>query len=263
MPTLIIRLVDGEKVEYTYQPCQSYENTIEPYQWWPEANLPGGIIQNNHYLVDHYEPRLMQVPYSVRGPSLEYISAAMCLNAQTFDETDNCLNNYNQETPSKLDGVYRSGWETFAYMNHKTTNGIVFTDVDQVFVLKNDGDANRRQCIIGFQAVSHGLNAVMDFTNFVNNSNDATSYCGRSGVHDGIKNELWKITDNPRYASVIVPALETCHDVTCVGHSLGGALCNLFTMCANQRLENLDESHDAQTGWDDYKSLIWTKKKAD
>ena len=33
--------------------------------------------------------------------------------------------------------------------------------------------------------------------------------------------------------------------MTCVGHSLGGSLCNVWTMCANQGEENLSKADDA------------------
>ena len=46
----------------------------------------------------------------------------------------------------------------------------------------------------------------------------------------------------------------------CVCRSLARevALCNVFTMCANQGEENLDEADDAGR-WDDFKALSWTK----
>ena len=75
-------------------------------------------------------------------------------------------------------------------------------------------------------------------------------------IDGGISSELWKITYDSQYVSTVVPALEICHEVTCVEHSLGGAICNLFTMCANQGLENLDNSDNKRMS-DVYHSLIW------
>ncbi len=100
----------------------------------------------------------------------------------------------------------------------------------------------------------------MDLMDFLFLNNKEQSYCGRNGVHAGVAHELWLLTHDSQYTSEIVPALETCHEVTCVGHSLGGALCNLFTMCANQGLDNLQNSSLEDENWDDYESLIWTKK---
>jgi hypothetical protein len=114
-----------------------------------------------------------------------------------------------------------------------------------------------------------------------------TGYCGRYGVHAGVSDELWQITHDDQYSEIIKPALETCHEVTCVGFSLGGSLCNIFTMCANMGENNLDradgEGEDSERlysipihyfyfndelicslrstpeMYDDYNSLAWTK----
>ena len=140
----------------------------------------------------------------------------------------------------------------------------MLSDSDTVFVLKkDDASTNYRSCIIGFQ----GSDSFLDLSNFVSINNEETSYCGRYGVHTGTANELWHLTHDSQYASEIVPALESCHEVTCVGHSLGGALCSLFTMCANRGLEYLQNNNDSELVFeedakhlDDYNSLIWTKK---
>lgn len=156
------------------------------------------------------------------------------------------------ETSMELGGAAAMGWEAFAYMKHVTSG-----DTDQVYILKNDQNGvNWWQCAIAIE----GSNSVSDLMLFVNSNNDNTTYCGRSGVHAGLAGELRGITHNDQYASNIVPALETCSEVACVGHSKGGAMCNLFTMCANVGLGNMEGIADAN-GWDDYSSLIWTKKK--
>ena len=102
-------------------------------------------------------------------------------------------------------------------------------------ILKNDRNINHRKCIIHFEAAE----SLTDFTDFLFANSQSTAYCGRNGVHAGVSDELWHITHNVQYSAIIKPALETCHEVTCVGHSLGGALCNMFVMCANQGEENL------------------------
>ena len=281
MSTLVLRQVDGSSnVEYTYKPCRSYDNVIDDCQWWPKSDEASNMIRNNiHGLDDHYEQRLVQIPKYVRGPALEYVSVARCSYKSSYDEIQTCLKQYNTETFSRLGGVASLGWEPFAYMVHTEERTVGFlSDTDIVYVVKkderdyyynnnksnNNRDTSHRKCIIVFQ----GSDKTADFANFALGSNDSTDYCGRSGVHTGVSNELWKITHNPQYATVIKPALETCDDVTCVGHSLGGALCNVFTMCANQGLENLNKgwsntNNDEREMWDDYNSLIWTKKEQD
>mmetsp|Transcript_15049 Transcript_15049/g.28604 ORF Transcript_15049/g.28604 Transcript_15049/m.28604 type:complete len:466 (+) Transcript_15049:544-1941(+) len=257
MATLVLRSRDdGRAEEYTYRACRNYDD-VDTYshQWWPAANLDSDVMPgwNIHDLDEHYERRLKHVPYTIRGPSLEYVSVAKCAYETTFSKLRSCLNNYEQKTSSRIGGVSVYGWKTFAFMVRETDSSMPFADdTDTVYVLKKDQSANYRKCIIGFQ----GSDGASDLANFIFRSKDPTDYCGRSGVHTGVKNELWRITHDSQYANVIVPALETCHEVTCVGHSLGGSLCNLFTMCANHGLENLRGSNNRKM-WDDYNSLIW------
>ena len=280
MDVLIVRLVDGNKIEYTLRYCsrQMIVNTnqtthdIEPYQTWPKPNLDSSILNNNHYIPNHYEPRLRHIPSSVRGHALEYTSVAQCLyESYSYESIQNCIKMYNTQTPSRLNGVYENGWMPFAYMKQEESlmsNGIlgmIMNDVDQVYVLKNDNvhdnnddddtTNNRRKCIIAFQ----GSSSITDLLNFVSTTNKGTtSYCGIDGIHNGVANELSKLIHNRQYTTIIKPALETCHDVTCVGHSLGGSLCNLFTLCANQKVESID-ANDLD-GWREYQTLIWDKR---
>ena len=125
-----------------------------------------------------------------------------------------------------------------------------------VSVYKNDENPSHRKCIISFMGSQQ---TVGDLTAFLFTSGGTTGYCGRNGVHIGVRDELWHITHDEKYQNTIKPALETCHEVTCAGHSLGGALCNVFVMCANTGEENLDEFDD-QGMYDDYNSLAWTKR---
>ncbi|KAL3771017.1 LOW QUALITY PROTEIN: hypothetical protein ACHAW5_002275 [Stephanodiscus triporus] len=134
--TLVIQLVGGTNDEYISHPCNMDESEIEGYQWWPEASLP--VIHNNHELLNHYETRLAHVPYSVQGPSLEFISVSRCVtHSNSLDEIKNCVDNYSTESHLKLEGVAALGWDPFAYMSIESALfGI--TDTDRVYVLKND-----------------------------------------------------------------------------------------------------------------------------
>lgn len=255
MDTLILRSVDGV-YEYEYMKCS--DNTYQHnFQWWPGSDVPGDMLPgyNIHSLDDYYEARLLTVKASVARPMLNYASAARCSYA---DSVTQCLRNYRSENVNKVAGVASLGYEVLAQMKHESSF-MTSTDYDGVIVLKNDIE-NNRQCIISFE----GSDGLSDLAGFVGGNKNPTSYCGRTGIHSGVKDELWGITHDSQYASVIKPALETCHEVTCVGHSLGGSLCNLFTMCANQGMENLERmGYDDESMWDDYYSLIWTKMTGD
>ena len=110
-----------------------------------------------------------------------------------------------------------------------------------MFVLKNDINYAHRKCIISFKGSETYTG---DLGNFLFGKAGAGDYCGSRGVHTGVKDELWQLTNNPQYERHIKPALASCQELSCVGHSLGGALCNVFTMCANQGLENLNQKGD-------------------
>lgn len=168
------------------------------------------------------------------------------------------MSDYKSVSSHGITGVAGLGYSLLVHMNHES-RFVTATDNDSVIVLKNDNNPTFRKCIISFK----NSDTLSDLIGFVGRNNDATSFCGRSGVHSGVKDELWDIINDSQYTASIKPALETCHEVTCVGHSLGGALCNLFTMCANQGLENLNKFTNGNDGWDDYYALTWTKMSSD
>lgn len=256
MDTLILRSVDGA-YEYNYQRC-SDGTSQHNFQWWPDSNVPSQMMPgyNIHNLDDHYEARLMSVKQSIGGFMTSLVSAARCTYA---DSVWQCLRNYKNDSINRIPGVSALGYQLLAEMHH-ASSFLSSTDYDGVVILKNDVSDSYRKCIISFE----GSDGIADLTEFVGLNTMPTSYCGRSGIHSGVKNELWGITHDSQYASIIKPALETCHEVTCVGHSLGGSLCNLFTMCANQGRENLEKSYGSdESQWDDYYSLIWTKMTSD
>jgi hypothetical protein len=255
MDTLILRSVDGA-YEYNYQRCSdgTYEHN---FQWWPDSGVPSEMVPGFHIhsLDDHYEARLMRVKQSIGGLLTSLVSAARCSYA---DSVWQCLKNYRSDSINRIPGVSALGYQLLAEMQHQSSF-MSSTDSDAVIVLKNDVNDSYRKCIISFE----GSDGLADLTEFVGWNNNPTSYCGRNGVHSGVKNELWSITHDSQYASIIKPALETCHEVMCVGHSLGGSLCNLFTMCANQGKENLENGYSDESQWDDYNTLIWTKMTSD
>ncbi|KAL7536257.1 hypothetical protein ACHAWF_005417 [Thalassiosira exigua] len=258
MTTLVIRLVDGWKVEHVYKPCRDYDGVAQyNHQMWPPGHLDSGMLPgfNVHRLHEDYEPRLLQVPYYVRGPALEYVSIARCVYRSTHEGIHNCLNQYREnESPSRQGGAGEVGWELAAVMDHETTSSVPW-DSDSMSIFRNDRDPDRRRCIVGFQGSDH----LADLANFVLGNADEVSYCGRHGVHGGTVGELRGITSDRQYRDVIVPALEECDEVTCVGHSLGGSLCQLFMYCANADPEGFHVSNGLAKN--DYESLVWDRKK--
>merc|ERR1711879_319485 len=63
-----------------------------------------------------------------------------------------------------------------------------------------------------------------------------------------MKAALLDIVHDNRFQQQIKPVLQKCKAVNCVGHGMGGSICDLFTACANSGRQ-----------WDaDYKSIAWT-----
>mmetsp|Transcript_77602 Transcript_77602/g.179952 ORF Transcript_77602/g.179952 Transcript_77602/m.179952 type:complete len:402 (+) Transcript_77602:44-1249(+) len=75
-----------------------------------------------------------------------------------------------------------------------------------------------------------------------------TGYCGFPNVHAGYRDKLWWLTKD--VWQQLRPKLSKCRKVACVGHSLGGSLCDIFAACAN-----------SGRTWDvDYKQQMWTRE---
>lgn len=114
-------------------------------------------------------------------------------------------------------------------------------DVDPVTVVQN---SKTLDCALVFT----GTNSVSEFS--TSTTQYGTGYCGFTGVHVGYRNELWTISNNKWHE--IRPKLEMCGRVICVGHSLGGSLCEIFAACANSG--NYSDP--------DYQLIAWKKGRA-
>lgn len=77
-----------------------------------------------------------------------------------------------------------------------------------------------------------------------------------SFVHGGFKERLMTIVKTPAFQSNIRPKLSSCARVYAVGHSLGGAMAELFTAC------NSRAPKQGEFGYEDYQWMGWTKGTA-
>jgi len=110
-------------------------------------------------------------------------------------------------------------------------------DVDPVMLVQEKGSLD---CALIFT----GTNAFSEFA--TSTTQYSTGFCGFRGTHVGYRDELWTLTKN--VFPFMKPKLAKCRKVICVGHSLGGALCELFAACANS----------GHTDDPDYQLLAWT-----
>lgn len=145
------------------------------------------------------------------------------------------------ETDSKA-GVREFYARDPSYARWKGVGGFVYEDPngdrDKVVVGQN---LETLDCVVIFE----GTDTFSElFTSVVQHP---TGYCGFDGVHAGYRNELWTLS-GPLWQAYVKPKLGKCRRVTCTGHSLGGALCEIFAACANS-----GHVHDP-----DYQRLVWT-----
>lgn len=100
-------------------------------------------------------------------------------------------------------------------------------------------------CALAFTGTNEGGEFARSITSH------PSSFCGLDHkVHSGYKDELRDIANH--VWPLIRPKLERCSTVTCVGHSLGGSLCDLFTACANSW--NVEDP--------DFQKFTWAKRRA-
>lgn len=131
--------------------------------------------------------------------------------------------------------VHAPGWSLVQREVYKTS-----MDTDPVLVLQQ---AETLDCALVFTGTNSGADLPASTTSY------GTGFCGFEGVHKGYRDELSTIT--VALWKKVRPTLEQCNKVTCVGHSLGGALCELFAGCANS----------GHTTDPDFQALAWEKAK--
>eukprot|EP00930_Biecheleria_cincta_P060165 TRINITY_DN4585_c0_g1_i2.p1 TRINITY_DN4585_c0_g1~~TRINITY_DN4585_c0_g1_i2.p1 ORF type:complete len:488 (-),score=69.55 TRINITY_DN4585_c0_g1_i2:78-1541(-) len=112
--------------------------------------------------------------------------------------------------------------------------------VDNMFLVQ---DEKTLDCVFVFE----GTHTINEFFGSIGISMAKPHYCGFEGAHKGYGGKLsWLM----KYGMPkLRPSLAKCRRVTCTGHALGGALCDIFAACANS----------GRTDNDQYKDQMWTK----
>lgn len=73
------------------------------------------------------------------------------------------------------------------------------------------------------------------------------AFCGLEGVHGGFQAELRRLAGTRMFQELVRPALSKCASVSITGHSLGGAMAELYAGCVNR--QQLSEEKRLTLGW--------------
>jgi len=122
------------------------------------------------------------------------------------------------------------GWKIVALETKVSGAGTLY-DEDPVMIAQH---STTLDCALVFAGTNNVANELTSST-----TTYGTGYCGFDDVHVGYRNELWHVTK--ALWPAIAPKLAKCGKVSCVGHSMGGPLCDIFAACANSgRTEDPD-----------------------
>jgi len=207
-----------------YTPCNAH---LDGHPEWPQR---GASVYHEWRLhqEDDYVDRLKNVAIEgTKASELEPFKTAKLFAELAWRGYDNF------ENEKKWIANNLPGWRLVLRALDSHGN-----DEDPVMIVQ---ESSTLDCAIVFAGTN-------DFSEFSTSTTQyGTGYCGFDDVHVGYRNELWTITNHMKQH--LKPTLEKCRMVTCVGHSLGGALCEIFAACANS-----GNSTDP-----DYQLLAWNK----
>lgn len=213
------------KQESLYAPCNGSLG-LDGHPEWPQKGV-GIFSEWRLHQEDDYTDRLQTVMIdgqTVADQAPFNVSAQFAHLAWRTYET-------LREAKAKARKMI-SGWRLVAYF--QDVHG---SDRDPVGLMQ---DESTLDCAVLFTGTN-------DFAEmFTSTVSFGTGFCGFSDIHVGYRNELWTLTGE-YWEKHMKPRLSKCRRVSCVGHSLGGALCEVFAACANS----------GHTADEDFKRLIW------
>lgn len=113
------------------------------------------------------------------------------------------------------------GWRLVARETRVQGDG-TFYDEDPVLLVQ---ETTSLDCALVLTGTNNDNELTTSTTSF------STGYCGFDHVHAGYRNELWSIAKD--LWPSLRPKLASCRQVSCVGHSMGGSLCEILAACAD------------------------------
>lgn len=135
--------------------------------------------------------------------------------------------------------AFPPGWELIK--QGEVFSGSAAVDRDNLKLYKFTAT---NECVFTFEGSNIETNGgrFYDLGRFTGHgAGNMVTWCGKKNLHRGVKDELWTIIHSAAYAD-FKPELAECQKVTCAGHSLGGALCDMWTHLANNGVEDSSDT---------------------
>jgi hypothetical protein len=89
------------------------------------------------------------------------------------------------------------------------------------------------------------------FCGFLDERDEQHLQAGHVFAHRGFRDQLLRVVQSSEYQANIRPLLSSCTTVMPVGHSLGGAMAELFAACVSRAPQR------GQAGYADYAYIGW------
>merc|ERR1719330_802278 len=182
---------------------------------WPEG--AGVFADWRLHWEDDYVPRLKHVKVHDEDMSkTEPFASAHQFASLAFKAYD------NTEHTKEVLATDLPGWTLVAKETRVAGSGSLY-DEDPVLMVQHE---ETLECALAFAGTNNNDNELA-----TSSQSYSTGYCGFDSVYVGYRNELWSLTKDvwPR----LRPKLSKCSKVSCVGHGLGGTLCEILAACAN------------------------------
>lgn len=259
--------------KYEYKPCEDLGRWDQAWFWWPKNQTPNTAI---HGMNENYLPRLKYFFFGTsdedtsvkslwtRTPTDDGVPADLIKNALLYGEmaqlnyaptADACNSDSDCETACvngrcngyatwKVNDAFPPGWELIKQGFVESGRSDIVREVKDIDDIKLFKKAATDECVFTFEGsnIETEGGQQYDLGRFTGpGAGDMVTWCGKDNLHRGVKDELWTIMQSDAYAD-FKPELAACQKVTCVGHSLGGALCDMWTHLANNGVEDSSDN---------------------
>mmetsp|Transcript_57543 Transcript_57543/g.168518 ORF Transcript_57543/g.168518 Transcript_57543/m.168518 type:complete len:405 (-) Transcript_57543:68-1282(-) len=202
---------------------------------WPNDRKGTEFAEWRLHWQEDYEPRLRALTLQGQDRSGEEPFKSACLSVilsfKTYDTTNHAEDAIRERFPS---------WKLVAKETLVSGSGALY-DEDPMMLFQ---DHETLDCMVTIAGINYFGKEIATAITV-----ELGSFCGFEGIHTGYRDQFRQL------AELLWPRLQLklpkCRTVSCAGHSMGGALCELLTACVNSQ----------RTSEPDYQQLSWTPQE--